>query len=186
MLWQAARAFPASNDLPRPMKSLLVVLKARPSLADISFFLSALIFRPWEVVGILRREAARIRNGSKTIVSDPTGVIGLVDLWEAEISGGRFEAPPRSGGPLVVEAIRAPTEIATALQHASEVRWSGVERAPAFPALSLEAARLGLRQSATNPPLASFFRSRWLLQAGVSAGLRKRLHDLSLRGFETR
>lgn len=166
------------------MKSLLVILRAKPSLADLRFFFSALLFRPWEVIGILKREAARIRNGSKIVKPDATGLRGIVDLWESAHSTGLFEAPPRSGGLLIVETIASPTETASALQRASEVRWRKVERSPSFPVLSLEAARLGLRQTATDPLLATSLRSDWLLKAPMSSGLRRRLYALAMRDFE--
>lgn len=166
------------------MKSLLVILRARPSLSDIRFFVVALIFRPWEITGILKREAARIRNGTKKPHQDSTGLRGIVDLWEGAHSIDLFEAQPRSGGVLIVEKITSPTETASALQFASKVNWRKVERSASFPVLSLEAARLGLRQSTTDPLLATSLRSDWLLKAHMSPGLRRRLYVLSLRDFE--
>ncbi len=161
------------------MRLLTRLLNAAPSAADLLYLLRALATRPGDVPGILRREAAK-RRAPAAPAEDALGLAALTAAWEAALAAGVFPAPPGAGGALEVREIGArPLDLVTELQSASAVRWIGVEAAPAFPPLSLEAARLGLPQAARDPGPARARRAEWAASAPVSAPLRAALLDLA-------
>lgn len=164
------------------MSRLSILIEAAPSRADVAFFLRAALTRPGDVPGILRREAARRRarlpSGPD---ADPTGLACLTGAWEAALEGDAFRCPAGEGPAAEIAApIDAPPSL-TALQTARRVSFVACEDDPAFPPVSLEAARLSLPQSATAPERAMATRAAWVEGAAVSPALRDALRALAAR-----
>ncbi len=163
------------------MSGFVSIWKAAPTRADVGFFLRALLTRPLDIPGILRREAAKRRaNLQAPPAEDALGLRALTESWEAALAAGLFDAPPGRGEALEISEIGEPLALLSALQSAAAVIWRGAAaQSPAFPPLSLEAARLGLPQHADEPEAAHAARRAWAAQAALSPALRARLLALA-------
>ncbi|MEM7547166.1 MAG: hypothetical protein AAF367_16675 [Pseudomonadota bacterium] len=147
---------------------------------DVVFFLRALLTRPGDIPGILRREAARRRaNLPKSRGADTDGLRVLTDSWQAAVDAGAFTAPAGQGDAVTITTLVDPLRIISDLQIASAVHWDGVTADPAFPPLSLEAARLSLPQSADQPDAAMAARLAYLEAAALPAPVVTALRDLA-------
>lgn len=162
------------------MSLFAAIRSAAPSGADVAFFLRALLTRPGDAPGILRREAARRRaaamGGARV---DPAGLGWLIDAWEASLSGGAFCCPPGAGPAISLAPPLDQSAAASALQTASAVTFVGAEADVSFAPLSLEAARLSLPQAASDPKAVQKVRAAWVETAAVSPALRAALHELA-------
>ncbi|MEO0361656.1 MAG: hypothetical protein AAF322_11130 [Pseudomonadota bacterium] len=158
--------------------SFVTSLLARPpSLDDILFVFRTVFTRPGELVGVLKREAARRRAYKRQ--RDPHGVRGLTSSWEGAQAAGGLRAPQGDGGPLVIEGpVEDVAKAITDLQFASSVVFTRAAKDPAFPALSLEAARLGLAQRSDAPEAAKAARSAFIEKCDLSEGLKSALREL--------
>ncbi len=166
------------------MNSLAKILNLGLSRADITFFLRALVTRPGDIPGILRREAARRRaNLQANRGSDADGLRLLTDSWQAALAAGMFTAPAGAGPVLRPTADMPLTALVSAMQTARAVHWGAADH-PAFTALSLEAARLTLDQHADDPTAAMARRSGYIANAGLPAPLTAALHDLASQAIQ--
>lgn len=148
---------------------------APPSLHDVWFLIRAILTRPGDVPGILRRGKARSAAGK---VPDPDGLGFLMQSWAAALAADAFLAPAGDGAPVSPD----PEDIAgsiSALQTARAVYWGSAAPSPRLGALSLEAARLSLPQSATNPASLRAARRAYLDAATLPGDLRAVLEALS-------
>lgn len=151
-----------------------------PSAHDVWFLVRAILTRPGDVPGILRRGAAKKRANLPTgRGADPHGLRFLTDSWEAALAAGAFRAPPGEGPALTIDRLDDPAAAATALQTASSVRWRAPTGGHPLGALSLEAARLSLPQNALRPERVAEARRGFIAATDMSAGLRAALEDLS-------
>jgi hypothetical protein len=165
------------------MKHLAKILSVGLSREDVTFFLRALITRPGDIPGILRREAARRRdNAPGPVKRDADGLRLLTKSWEAALAAGIFQAPTLAGPTLRPLPDDSIAKIVTALQTAGSVNWGAADHL-AFPALSLEAARLGLPQRADDPAAAAIRRRDYAETVNVSPALAAALADLATRDF---
>ncbi|MFV0473934.1 MAG: hypothetical protein ACK5MQ_06960 [Pikeienuella sp.] len=136
------------------MSFIVDLARKPPKLEDITYFLRAILTRPGDIPGILRREAAKRRaGGAQEREGDPFGLRCLFRSWEAAAAADLFRAPPGAGAAVIVapEDARAPLAIVTALQDAGGVVFLDPEEGPVLGALSLEAARLSLPQASNAP-----------------------------------
>lgn len=152
-------------------------------MEDVVYFVTATLTRPGDIPWILRREAAKRRAGRVADEGpDTLGLRGLTKSWEAALAADVFRAPPGTGAHLTVtrSLTFAPLTIVSALQTAGAVTFLDLEDDPAFPALSLEGARLGLAQNATDPARAQVARLRFIDEtAELSMPLRGALRELA-------
>ncbi|QIE56137.1 hypothetical protein G5B40_12110 [Pikeienuella piscinae] len=164
------------------MSFIVDLARKPPKMEDIAYFLGAALSRPGDIPWILRREAAKRRAGRAADEGpDTLGLRGLTRSWEAALAGGVFRAPPGTGARLTVtrSLTYAPLSIVSALQTAGGVTFLDLVDDPAFPALSLEAARLGLPQAATDPERAKAARLAFIETAELSEPLRSALRQLA-------
>ena len=157
------------------------LLKKPPSFGDIWYFIRNGLLRPRDIPGILRREARRRKAGhGAPPPPDPTGARVLTESWEAALAAGVFAAPSGDGPPLVIPSdAENLLGFVTPMQNAGAVVFQGAETAPLFPALSIEAARLGLPQTAADPEAAMAARRAWIETIEVSGPLRDALSALA-------
>ena len=148
---------------------------ALPSFHDVWFLIRAILTRPGDVPGILRR--GRARNLSEKPV-DADGLAFLTESWAAALAANAFHAPPGQG-PEVSPNVNDPVEAASALQTASAVDWGDAAPSPILGALSLAAARLSLSQSATDPDSLKTARKLLLDCANLPRDLRAALEALA-------
>ncbi|MEX2518005.1 MAG: hypothetical protein WD969_01585 [Paracoccaceae bacterium] len=164
------------------MSFVVDLLKKPPKLEDVGYVVHALLTRPLDLPGILRREAAIRRAGKqKQPPPDSLGLHCVTMSWQAALEAGVFEAPPGAGPHLTVPRalVNSPLSVVSALQSASGVTFLDLEDDPVFPVLSLEAARLGLPQSATNAKRAEEARRAYLETAEMTEPLRAALRALA-------
>lgn len=164
------------------MTLIVDLVRKPPKMGDVAYFVRAALTRPGDIPWILRREAAQRRAGRMPPEApDIYGLHCLTKSWEAAVEAGVFRAPPGNGPRLSVSwaIVRAPLDVISKLQSASAVSFHGVETDPAFPALSLEAARFGLPQEATDPDRASAARRAFVEETDVSDRLRVALRELA-------
>lgn len=153
---------------------------------DIAYVLRALVTRPGDIPGILRREAARRRaNLPTTKPDDADGLRVLTNSWQAALSAKAFRAPPGTGPALRIASLDPLPDVITALQTASSVHWGPVTSHPAFGAISLEASRLSLPQSADQPEMAMAARQATVEAADLSTDLRTELLHLTDHAITT-
>ena len=151
-----------------------------PSAHDVWFLVRAILTRPGDVPGILRRSAAKKRaNLPASRGADPHGLRFLTDSWEAAIAAGAFQASAGRGGALRIDDLSDAMAAATALQSASSVAWGPEARGAALGALSLEAARLSLPQTAFDPAAVTSARRAFVDQTPLSPTLRAVLEELA-------
>ena len=157
------------------------LLKKPPSFGDIAYFVRAIVTRPGDIPGILRREASRRKSGAGTPPpADPIGARCMTESWEAALRADVFTAPPGDGPALTIAApLDEPLRMIGEIQRASAVAFEGVEAAPLFPVLSLEAARLSLSQTASDPETARAARRAYIDDAEISEPLREALRVLA-------
>lgn len=148
---------------------------APPSLHDVWFLIRAILTRPGDVPGILRR--GRARNMASR-PADPDGLAFLSESWAAALSANAFRAPP-GDGPTVAPDVENLPEAVSVLQTASAVDWGDAAASPALGALSFEAARLSLPQVAAKPETLRDARNIYLEGAAPSAELRAALQALA-------
>ena len=117
---------------------------------------------------------ARSRAAAKP---DRDGLAFLTESWTAALAAGAFLAPPGTGGVARPDP-SDPAAAATALQTASAVEWGEPAPGAALGALSLEAARLSLPQTAPPGVLANA-QAAFLADADLSPGLRAALEALT-------
>lgn len=163
------------------MSFIVDLARKPPKLADITYFVRAALTRPGDIPGILRREAAKRRAGGEIEkIGDPLGLRCLFRSWEAAARAGLFRAPPGAGEALVIgaEAPDHPLALVTRLQDAAAVRFAAPAPGPVLGALSLEAARLGLAQSADAPETVLAARRALLAEGDFAPPLRAALEAL--------
>lgn len=159
------------------------LLKRPPSLDDVTFVLRVVFTRPGDLIGVIKREAARRKSHRNR--PDKIGVRSLTSSWEAAFAAGVLTAPPGDGPPLRIEApMPSVAEIATALQFAAAVAFDGVEDEPAFAALSLEATRLGLAQTASDPAAAEAARTKFVATCDLDEDLKTVLAEWAAQPVE--
>ena len=150
-----------------------------PTAHDVWFLTRAILTRPGDVPGIIRRGAARKRANLPTSRgADPDGLRVLTDSWEAALAANAFRAPAGGGAAVDLGEAIDLTEAIGRLQFASAVTWGeGFE--PIHAALSFEAARLSLPQSARAPEALIAARRAFAGKAEVSDRLRAALVELA-------
>lgn len=148
---------------------------APPSLHDVWFLVRAIITRPGDVPGILRRGRARDLAEKP---SDLDGLAFLTESWAAALAAGAFRAPA-GDDPVVAPDTDDLAGVATALQTASAVDWGAASPSRILGALSLEAARLSLPQATAHPDALRAARGLFLESAILSPDLRAALEALS-------
>ncbi|MEM7522576.1 MAG: hypothetical protein AAF360_02220 [Pseudomonadota bacterium] len=164
------------------MSILKTLLSKPPSLEDIVYVARAVLTRPGDIPGILRREAAKRRSGFREKPKpDIHGVHALEAMWTAAAEADMFTAPAGPDGELEIamDGVDAPKAI-SALQFASSVVFRGVtEDDPVIGPLSLEAARLSLPQRANAPDAAIAARRRYVETVEIPEAARARLRALA-------
>lgn len=163
------------------MSFIVDLARKPPKLADITYFVRAVLTRPGDIPGILRREAAKRRAGGEIEkIGDPLGLRCLFRSWEAAARAGLFRAPPGAGPALAIDAaaLEAPLTLVTRLQDAGAVIFAAPAPGPVLGALSLEAARLGMVQSADAPETVLAARRALLAEGDFEAPLREALEAL--------
>ena len=148
------------------------------SAHDIWFLTRAILTRPGDVPGIIRRGAARKRANLPTgRGADPDGLAVLIDSWEAAVAAGGFLAP--SGSEEAAPDPKRLSETISILQTAKSVDWGRADVNRRLAALSLEAARLSVAQSAADPSSLFQERRRFVETTPVSPALRDALGRLA-------
>ena len=148
---------------------------ALPSIHDVWFLVRAILTRPGDVPGILRRGKARTLAAKP---ADPDGLAFLTESWAAALAANGFRAPP-GDGPVVAPDVNDPAEAVSALQTASGVDWGAAGPTRILGALSLEATRLSLPQATADPDGLKAARSLFLESAALPFDLRAALEALS-------
>lgn len=109
---------------------------------------------------------------------DPDGLGFLTQSWAAALAAEAFGAPPGDGPPVAPDPAD-PAGAVSALQTACAVDWGSSAPSPRLGALSLEAARLSLPQSAADPETLKAARRAYLDAATLPGDLRAALEALS-------
>ena len=161
------------------MSFMRALLRKPPNLEDIDYFVRALLTRPGDIPGILRREAARRRAGHQERPDDQDGLFCLIAGWEAALTAGVFEAPPGEGGPSQIDTpIDDVAGALSALQTASALSLRGACDDRLTAAVAFEAARLSLGLVADDPTALASAQRAFLRDAAISDRLRARLEAL--------
>lgn len=162
------------------MSFIVDLIRKPPKFEDISYFTRAILSRPWDIPGILRREAARRRSVPWDYIPDPLEIMVLREGWPTALKADMFRAPPGKGPKVTIQApVTDMAATISSLQFTSAVDFIDMEVDERLPWLSLEAARLGLKQSATSPEKAASARAAFVESEPMEEALRAELRKLA-------